>query len=259
MVVVVRFILWILLTLIIIPTCLFIKRFLPKYKFLAPRVYHKLLCKVIGIEIEVRGEMSKQTPTLFVSNHLSYLDIPVLGSLIKGSFVSKGEVRNWPVIGFLATLQNTIFIKKQKRSEAGKQANIMVTRLHEGDSLIVFPEGTSWYGTRVVPFKTSLFSVAQQKVKYNEEEHFLKVQPISVHFAELNGEPTTYNDRQYYSWVGDEEMFPHLPRFFSFGKKKMIVEFHPMVSMDEFANRKEMAKYCEDVVSDSLSEKIAGR
>ena len=255
----IRFILWAILIIITIPTCLFIKKFVPSLRFAAPRLHHKVLCKIIGIDIEVKGEMSEISPTIFVSNHMSYLDIPVLGSLIKGCFVSKKEVRSWPLIGFLATLQNTIFIVRQKRSESGKQSNIMVSRLQGGDSLIFFPEGTSYTGCRVLPFKSSLFAVAEQKVKYDDVEGFVKVQPISMCLVEIDGNATSYHDRQYYSWIGDEELFPHLPRFFAMNKKKLVVEFHPVVSMSEFKDRKEIAKYCEDVIAHGVSKKISGR
>ncbi|MCT4574980.1 MAG: 1-acyl-sn-glycerol-3-phosphate acyltransferase [Alphaproteobacteria bacterium] len=255
-----RFLMWAIATIIIIPTCLFTKRFLPNFKYIPPMYYHKVLCWIMGVKIEIKGEKSKDNPTLFVSNHLGYLDIPVLGSLIKGSFVSKGEVASWPVIGFLATLQNTIFVRKQKRSEAGKQANMIVSSIRKGNSIIVFPEGTSWYGNETLPFKSSLFSVAMEKVSYNnEKEQFMKVQPVSVCFVELEEGVVGFNERKYYSWVGDEEMFPHLPKFFSLGNKKIVVEFHPVVSMDQFKNRKEIAAYCQSVVAKGVSDKISGR
>lgn len=254
----IRFVLWAILILITIPVCLFIKRFIPKLRFSAPRLHHKILCKIIGIQVEVKGDISQISPTLFVSNHLSYLDIPLLGSLIKGSFVSKKEVRSWPVIGFLSTLQNTVYVKRERKN-AGAHSNILVDRVQEGDSLIVFPEGTSGYGNKVLPFKSSLFSIASQKVKYEGKDNFLKIQPVSICFAKLNGEIVSYSDRQYYSWVGDEELFPHLPRFFGFGKKKMIVEFHPVISMDQFENRKDIARYCQEVIAEGVSNKISGK
>ncbi len=250
---------WLIATLLVIPIGSFVHKFCPKLRFAMARVYHKTFCKIMNIKVEVKGQQEKEAPVLFVSSHSSYLDIPVLGTLIKASFVSKKEIESWPVIGFLAKLQNTVFIKRE-RKHAGTHSNSLVERIQEGDSLIVFPEGTSSHGNRVLPFKSSLFSIADQKVKIaGNKEKFLKVQPVSVSFVKLHEQVVSYRDRQYYSWVGDEYFFPHLIQFLKLGKKKILVEFHPAVSMDEFKNRKEMAQYCHDVVAEGVSDHISGR
>jgi len=255
-----RVLLLILLTTIIIPTCLFVRKFLPRYRFHAPRFFHRVICKIVKVKIEVRGEISKESPTLFVSNHMSYLDIPVLGSIIKGSFVAKSEVLKWPLIGLLATLQNTIFIQREKRRDAGNQSNAISDRIASGDSIMVFPEGTTGFGTKILKFKSSLFSIAKEKYKYKNstEESFIKVQPITISFNEINNAPVTYEERCRYCWIGEESLWPHLPDFIGLGKKKMVVTFHPVVSMAQFKNRKEIAKYCEDVVAKGLSDNISG-
>jgi len=255
-----RVLLLILLTTIIIPTCLFVRKFLPRYRFHAPRFFHRVICKILNVKIEVKGEISKYNPTLFVSNHMSYVDIPVLGSVLLGAFVSKSEIRTWPIIGLLATLQNTIFVQREKRRDAGNQANTISDRINSGDSIMVFPEGTTGSGTKVLKFKSSLFSIAKKKYKYNSsmEEEFIKVQPITISFDEINNAKVVYEERGLYSWIGDEALWPHMPKFIGLGKKKIVVTFHPVVSMSQFENRKKIAKYCEDVISKGLSDNISG-
>ena len=254
-----RLLLWVLSLLILIPVGLFIQKFMPQYRFAMGIMYLKFFCRVVtNSTVEVRGDISKEKPTLFVANHSSYLDIPILGSAIKGSFVSKKEIESWPVIGLLAKLQNTVFIKRE-RGDAGKHSNTLISRVQDGDNLMIFAEGTSSYSNRVYPFKSSLFSIANQRVKYEGQESFLKVQPVSICFNKLNEETVCYADRRYYSWVGDEYFIPHLYQFIKAGKKNVLVEFHPVVSMDEFKDRKEMANYCQGVVAHGVSEKIAGR
>ena len=98
-------------------------------------------------------------PTLFLSNHVSYFDITVLGALIDGSFVAKSEVAGWPLFGMLAKLQRTVFVVR-RQGQAGAQRDAVAERLTRGENLIVFPEGTSGDGTRALPFKSSLLAAA---------------------------------------------------------------------------------------------------
>jgi len=79
---------------------------------LIPRWYHKRCCAILDIEVKRRGRQSRAEPTLYVSNHASYLDITVLGSLIAGSFIAKAEVADWPFFGWLAKLQRTVFVER---------------------------------------------------------------------------------------------------------------------------------------------------
>jgi 1-acyl-sn-glycerol-3-phosphate acyltransferase len=93
---------------------------------------------------------------LYVANHVSYTDITVLGSVIPGSFIAKAEVADWPFFGWLAKLQRSVFVDRQVRSTV-TQRDAVGERLASGDALILFPEGTSGDGNRVLPFKTALF------------------------------------------------------------------------------------------------------
>ncbi|MBT5572277.1 MAG: 1-acyl-sn-glycerol-3-phosphate acyltransferase, partial [Alphaproteobacteria bacterium] len=107
-----------------------------------PLWYHRICCRLLGIRLEVFGRRSKARPTLFVANHSSYLDIPIYGALIPGSFVAKSEVGEWPFFGTLAKLQRSVFVDRRVRSSQ-LQATALGKRLAAGDSMILFPEGTS--------------------------------------------------------------------------------------------------------------------
>ena len=78
-----------------------------------PMVWHQGVCRIFGFRIERYGKASRTVPTLFVCNHTSYLDITALGALLPGSFVAKAEVRDWPLFGFLAVLQRTVFVERR--------------------------------------------------------------------------------------------------------------------------------------------------
>ena len=125
-----------------------------------PLLYHRTVCFILGIRVHVHGKRSDVTPTLYVCNHISYLDIEVLGSRVPGSFVAKAEVATWPFFNVLARAQRTIFIERRSGKTSASRDQMM-KRLDTGDNLMLFPEGTSSDGTRVLPFRTALFGVAQ--------------------------------------------------------------------------------------------------
>ena len=152
--------------------------------------------------------MSAVRPTLFVCNHSSYLDITVLGSMILGSFVAKTEVASWPFFGMLAKLQRTIFVDRRRHS-THTQRDDLLARLTEGDNVILFPEGTSNDGNRVLPFRSALFSVAEPRRHGGGEGQIkdLIVQPVSIAYVRLNGLPVGHGLRPLFAWYGDMELF----------------------------------------------------
>lgn len=223
---------------------------------LLPRLYHRVCAALAGIDIVIRGRPAiGDGPVLFVSNHASYLDITVLGALIPGSFVAKSEVSGWPLFGFLSKLQRTVFIERRNRSSVGKQADDLRARLEAGDSLILFPEGTSSDGNRTLPFKTALFAVAGLKI----DGAPLKVQPVSIAPTRLDGVPMGLIDRPLYAWYGDMELAPHLWRAFAAGRMTVEVEFHPPVTMADFSSRKALADHCWRAVAGGVSRALSGR
>jgi 1-acyl-sn-glycerol-3-phosphate acyltransferase len=122
-----------------------------------PVFYHRWCCRILGFRIRVIGTPTAERPVLFAANHISYTDITILGSVIPGSFIAKAEVADWPFFGWLAKLQRSVFVDRRVRSTA-TQRNAISDRLAAGDALILFPEGTSGDGNRVLPFKSALFA-----------------------------------------------------------------------------------------------------
>src|SRR5579862_9478658 len=104
-----------------------------------PVAYHRICCRILGIELEIHGSPSEHRPTLVVANHSSYLDITVLAATVEGGFVSKAEVARWPLFGWLAKLQGTVFVERANRVGAARQRDEIRQRLDEGDNLILFP------------------------------------------------------------------------------------------------------------------------
>lgn len=217
-----------------------------------PRFYHRHCCRILGFDVRQIGEPVAARPVLFASNHVSYIDITVLGSLIPGSFVAKSEIAEWPFFGWLAKLQRSVFVDRQVRSTA-QQRDAIAERLAAGGALILFPEGTSGDGNFVLPFKSALFSVVFNK------DMPIAVQPVSVAYTRLDGLPIGRRLRPFFAWYGDMDLGPHLWRLLGLGKLEAVVEFHPPVMVGDFASRKALADFCHQRVSRGVARSLAGR
>lgn len=222
----------------------------PRY---IPQIFHRLLIRVLGFKLRVHGVMATTEPVLYVSNHSSYLDIPVLGALIPAAFVAKAEVADWPFFGGLAKLQETVFIER-KATRASEQSEGLKGRLQKGQSLILFPEGTSSVGLSVLPFKSSLFSIVQ-----GDFPKPVLVQPVSITCTGLDGMPLTRDLRPLYAWYGDMTLMGHLWNVFKIGRFTVDVIFHPPVSPLDYPDRKQLAATCQQQVSRGIERCLTGR
>jgi len=219
-----------------------------------PCFYHRVCCRILGLQVRRIGHPVDARPVLFIANHVSYIDITVLGSVIPGSFVAKSEVASWPVFGWLAKLQRSVFVDRQVRSTL-QQRDAIAERLAIGDALILFPEGTSGDGNHVLPFKSALFSVAFNRPTVEP----LVVQPVSIAYTRLDGLPIGRRLRPFFAWYGDMAMAPHLWRFVGLGKIEVEVEFHPATSVAEWGSRKALAQFCYERISKGVATALAGR
>jgi 1-acyl-sn-glycerol-3-phosphate acyltransferase len=219
-----------------------------------PRAYHRLCWRILGFRVETTGRQSDRHPTLFVSNHVSYLDITMLGGLIRGSFIAKSEVSSWPLFGTLARLQRTVFVERRPQRSAA-QRDIVSSRLASGDDLILFPEGTSSDGNRVLPFKSALFGAAETLI----DGAPVLLQPVSIAYTRLNGMPMGRHFRPFFAWYGDMEMGSHLWELLGFGIVTVKVEFHPVVTIADFGSRKALAEHCRRVVAEGVAAALSGR
>ena len=220
-----------------------------------PRFYHALCLRILHIEIRVSGVDLMDGPGVIVANHASYLDIPVLGALTHGSFIAKTEVADWPVFGFLAKLSRTTFIER-RAARSREQNEQLAGRLQNGDKLILFPEGTSNNGNRILPFKSTLFASAEQAMPDGTAVRF---QPISIAATRLDGAPIGRDLRAFYSWYGDMDLVPHLWQFLALGKVTVEIVVHaPVTLADAAGSRKELARICEARVAEGHQAALRG-
>jgi 1-acyl-sn-glycerol-3-phosphate acyltransferase len=191
---------------------------------------------------------------LFVANHVSYADITVLGSVIAGSFIAKVEVADWPFFGWLAKLQRSVFVDRRVRS-AITQRDAISKRLAVGDALILFPEGTSSDGNRVLPFKTALFAAAEHGRGLSP----VVVQPVSIAYTRLDGMPIGRLYRPLFAWYGAVDLAPHIWSMIGLGIVEVVVEFHPPTFLSDCGSRRALASYCYARIAGGLAGALFGR
>jgi lyso-ornithine lipid O-acyltransferase len=219
-----------------------------------PPFYHRWCCRILGLRVRRCGMPTAARPVLYVANHVSYTDISVLGSLIAGSFIAKAEVAHWPLFGSLAKLQRTVFVDRRVRSTV-LQRDAMTRRLAARDALILFPEGTSGDGSRVLPFKSALLSAAETR----PETGTVTVQPVSIAYTRLDGIPLGRLYRPFFAWYGAIALAPHLWRMIGLGTVEVVVEFHPPTCLADCGSRKGLAAYCHGRIAGGVAAAISGR
>ena len=203
------------------------------------RLYFRVMCWLIGLRIQVVGEAARQAPVLFVSNHTSWLDVLVLGTTLDACFVAKNEVGQWPLINVVARLGRTLFVSRTRSATKG-EAGVIRQRMGRGDSVILFPEGTTSDGGRVLPFRSAFLSVA---------DHARQVQPVSVVFDRLGGLPACRRDRPLFAWYGDTDILTHFWRLARHPGGRATVVLHAPLDPAHFPDRKALASACAEVIA----------
>lgn len=219
-----------------------------------PMLYHGWCCRLLGLEMRRYGEAERDGPVLYVCNHASYLDVPVLGGVLDAQFVAKAEVAAWPIIGALSRLQDTVFIERRPRNTPEHRMELM-SRLANGRKLVLFPEGTSGDGNRVLPFKSALFSAVDLTVDGDP----VKVQPVTVAYSRLDGRPMGRSLRPYFAWYGDMTLVGHLWTCLGFARLGVDIVYHEPVVLSDFESRKALASHCREEIARGLSDALSGR
>ena len=131
----------------------------------------------------------------------------------------------------------------------------MMRRLNTGDNLMLFPEGTSSDGTRVLPFRSALFGVAQLR----RDDKPIVVQPVAISYTRLDGIPLGRYWRPLFAWFGDLDLVPHLWQMVCLGETEAVVTFFPPVDIDRLGDRKKLAEFCFRQVSLGVQAANSGR
>ena len=238
---------------ITIPIQFLLNIFKLKLKNTYPLFFYKVIKNIAGINIDTEGFeriIQKDTGTLYIANHVSWFDILCLGSILNARFIAKKEVASMGIFGFLAKLSNTFFIDNSNKNKIYEYNNFIREKLINGESLILFPEGTTTDGNGIRKFKSSLFECI------NSTESLINVQPISICYVRKNNLPMGIYSRRFIAWVGETSMVNSMKEFLSSGSITVNLIFHPKVSMNQFGDRKELSSFCEEQILIGLNKTI---
>ena len=222
-----------------------------------PVVWHRIACALVGIRVREVGRQAAGRPLLITANHVSWMDITVLGSRAPLSFVAKSEVANWPVFGLFAKLQRSVFVDRQRRSATARTAEELGGRLAGGDAMVLFAEGTSNSGNEVLPFRSALIGAARHAVAGETGEMW--IQPLAIAYTHLHGLPMGRQFRPHVAWYGDMEMVPHFMNVVRQGGVDVTVVWGEPVRVEASADRKALTRLLEESVRSMAAEAVTGR
>jgi len=204
----------------------------------------RVLLRGFGLRVVVHGRPLPEAGTLFIANHISWSDIPVLGLVLESGFVAKGDIRGWPIIGTLTAAYGCLFVERERRGKAGDQAAALASHLEAERGLILFPEGTTGLGDTVLPFRSSLLALVP-----GVEDGSARVQPVTLRYRRADGSALSPQEQRAVAWIGDDELMPHAAALSRMGGLVAEVWFEEPVLG---ANRKVLAKACEEAVAARL-------
>lgn len=246
-------------TLVMLPLQLAALRLGPRQGSLIPQLFHRLVCRGLGVRAIMRGEPpAAGRGGLIVANHVSWLDISVLGAMRPLAFVAKSEVATWPVIGWFAKLQRTVFIDRMRRSATAAVASEMGRRLQDGQAVVLFAEGTTGDGTRIQPLRSSLLGAAHEALRGDDGAE-VTIYPLCISYTGFHGLRGGRAERAALAWYGDTELAPHLRAMFEAGAIDVELAWGEPIRMGRKLSRKEATRQAEIAIRRARQEAVVGR
>jgi len=227
---------------------------LPGWGFIASN-YYRVLCALLRIRVRVVGNPVRDRAVLFVSNHVSWVDIVVIGSITPVAFVAKREVASWPLVGVTAKMQRTVFVDRGRRHQTGDAVSELAKRVASGTSVVLFAEGTSSDGNRVLPFRSALLGAIEDQSGGGS----ILMQPMAITYVGQHGLPMGRQHRPLVAWYGDLDFMPHIKAFIERGVVDALVTYGDPVPADRDMDRKAMSKRLEGTVRELLVTALRGR
>ncbi len=209
--------------------------------------FASLLRSLLNISISLEGDRDwlGSGGQLIVSNHLGYVDGIVLGSIFPVIYVSKREVRQWRLIGQWSVLIGTIFIDRQRREKVPQLVEEIAGKLREGANVLLFPEGTSTNGERLLPFQSAPFAAALMARAI--------VVPVTLTYRRINHQPLSETNRDRVYWYGGMDFVSHLWNLLGVRGIEVSVKINPRIETRHFQNnsqgRKQLSQACHGLIS----------
>lgn len=223
-----------------------------------PRWWHGVMVKVLGLRVHVQGQVATQRPLLIASNHISWTDVMVIGSLADVAFIAKSDVAGWPIFGALAKLQRTVFVERDRKGKSGDQAGEIAGRLAGNDVVVLFAEGSTGDGNHLLPFKSTLFGAARLALGHGNAET-VYIQPVALAYTRLHGMPMGRQHRVVASWIGDADLVPHLLMLLREGAMDVEVQFGQPMAFTAASDRKRVTRRVEQQVGAMMTEALQNR
>ncbi|MGB3335660.1 MAG: lysophospholipid acyltransferase family protein [Devosia sp.] len=216
-----------------------------------PRFFHRVGCTFLGLRVTVIGQPATGRPTLLVSNHISWTDIIAIGAAADVSFVAKREVSDWFFVGMMARLQRTIFVDRTRRSDTGRTAQEMGSRMADGNAVLLFAEGQSDIGTHVLPFRSALVGAAQHAMMEAGADEVM-IQPLTIAYTRVQGLPVGRPERSLIAWIKSKPIGQNIGEILGGPVKEVTVAFGAPRPLRDTDNRKLITKAAERDVRATL-------
>ncbi len=205
-----------------------------------PRLFYRLLLWLVKVRVNIHGAPDV-IPQLIVANHISWTDIPALGSAVPISFLAKREIARWPVVGTFARLQKTIFVDRGNRQSVVDANALIVAHLRRGDSIAIFPEGTTYDGTQLGPFRSAHFGVAEDLLAPGLRS--LRIDPVAIRYSSPHA-----------AWCGDAALLPHVIGLIRGAPVTCDLIFCAPLEFAANADRKQIAEESRRRIAAALAE-----
>jgi len=216
------------------------------------RSFSRAMTAIINIKVTVEGDAGQLEGSgyLLISNHFGYLDGFILGSLFPVIFVSKREVKNWPLVGRWTTLCGTVFINRQRKGLIPLAVKEISRKLKQEANILLFPEGAATNGERMLPFQTAPLAAPLRSRAI--------IVPVTLAYQSIEGQPVSVNNRDLIYCYGDMSFFPHFWKLLALRRVEVRVTIQPKVECsryeDNSAGRRKLAEDCHNRVLGRLSK-----
>ncbi len=216
--------------------------------------FHRSLCRLLRLRVRALGAPAPVPALMLAPNHVSWTDVPALGSLYPLSFLAKSEVGIWPVVGPMARLAGTIFVVRGRRTAIPAVNAQLAHHMQRGDRVVLFPEGTTGDGNRLMKFHSSHFEAAKIALKDRD----VWVQPVSIAYVRRDGLPLGRIGRAQVAWYGDMTLAPHLWDLLRYGPVDCLVSFDEPVQVTPAMTRKHLSAAVRERIRGRLGELVHG-
>jgi len=209
---------------------------------------------VLGLRITLSGnnELLTRQGQFIISRHIGYIDGMVLGSIVPATFISKQEIKMWPLIGWVVRVGATIFVDRQNKNKIAQSLQAIEERLKNAVNVLIFPEGTSTDGTKVNPFQSAFFS-APLAARAD-------IVPVAIEYTKIDGKPINSSTREHICWYGAKSFSKHLWNLLQFKTVEVTVKVEDAIKTDRYANtsfdRKKLAQRCYELIYNSAVDNM---